>query len=630
MAQRNYRYHTESKKAIKLFEMATDQYDLRKNVAAQNYLLEALEEDPKFIEAHTLLGDVYFDLRKFEEAAGSYRSAILVDSTFFPKTYMNLARAEMQLRDYKQAISSINSYLRFSDLSKQNVLQANAMLELARFRSDLIARPVPFKPLNLGPGINTEFNEYIPTITADNQTLIFTRRFPKTEQTYNNLNYEEEDLYSSIFVDEQWIEAVPLSRNINSDGNEGSQCLSPDGKILFFTACDRKSGYGSCDIYYSKKSGNDWSLPQNIGRGINSEHWESQPSISADGKKLYFVSNRPGGKGLHDIWMSEINENGFWTKAVNLGDSINTRGKEFYPFIHPDNRTLYFSSDGHMGMGSMDIFYSRKTDDHVWSKPVNIGYPINDTGLEHGLVVSNDGLKGYFASERFDGMGNLDLYSFDLYEAARPQVVSYIKGIVYDSESKSPLEAEFEIVNLETGELLIQASSDKVNGEFLISLPAGKDYALNVSRPGYLFYSDHFSSSEAVSRDKAYLLDVAMKKTKAGESVVLRNIFFESNSFVLLDRSKAELDKLLRFLEDNPGVGIEISGHTDDVGSDADNLLLSKNRAEAVYNFLIKRGIASSRLMYKGFGESAPLADNSTEEGRASNRRTEFKIISVE
>jgi len=387
---------------------------------------------------------------------------------------------------------------------------------------------------------------------------------------------------------------------------------------------------GSCDIYQAFRKGNKWGMPRNLGGPVNSSKWESQPSISADGKTLYFVSNRSGGSGGMDIWVTQLAPNNEWTIPRNLGDKINTPFSEETPFIHPDGKTLYFTSDGHVGMGEKDIYVTRKDADGTWSEPKNLGYPINTWNDEQGLFVAASGENAYFSSDRKGGYGKLDLYSFKLYEEARPTRVTYVKGKVKDKETGKPLGAKFELIDLATSEVVIESSSDQIDGKFLVTLPVDHEYALNVSLDEYLFYSEHFSLPKEQDITKPYRMDVDLQPIKFGEKVVLKNIFFETASFDLLPESTVELDKLVAFMNNNASIHIEIGGHTDNVGKPEDNQLLSENRSKSVRQYLIDHAIPEGRIQYKGYAERQPIDTNETPEGRANNRRTEFKVVSGE
>ncbi|MBX7182583.1 MAG: OmpA family protein, partial [Bacteroidia bacterium] len=417
-----------------------------------------------------------------------------------------------------------------------------------------------------------------------------------------------------------------LGPPINTDGNEGAQCISPDGQWIFMTACNRRDGEGSCDIYISHKTANGWSEPRNPKSPLNSAKWESQPGFSVDGKTLYFSSNRPGGKGGMDIWYSTFVTGKGWGEPKNLV-IVNTPGNEQSPFIHPDDQTLYFSSNGLPGMGEADLFYCRRQPDGYWGIPQNLGYPINTPGDEQSLIVSATGDTAFISTDKKGGFGNLDIYSFALYPEARPQTVTYFKGKITDKDNRQPLEANFELIDIATGEIKARSSSTPGTGEFLVSLPMNRNYALNVSKDNYLFFSESFELKGSNSASKPVFKNVELSPIKAGEKVVLKNIFFDSNKFDLKSESNAELDKLVELLKKNPSMKIEISGHTDNIGNKTANKTLSENRAKSVIDFLISKGIESGRLVPKGYGDEKPIDSNETETGRANNRRTEMTIL---
>lgn len=609
-------YSTKSKSAIKLYESAKSVLEINDFAIAERELTQAIKTDNRFIEAHLLLGDVYRIKQDYLKAKDSYKNAFAINPYFAPERYFYLADVELKTGDYEQAIKDFNFFKQNGKPNPDKVTLTDKLIRDCDFAIDAIKNPVAFNPVNLGPEINTKYHEYMASLSTDGETLIFTR------QINNN-----EDFYKSVKKDKQWQTAQYLSENINTPNyNEGAQCISPDGRFLFFTGCNRPDGMGRCDIYVSEKQGNNWSKPVNLGAPINTGGWESQPSLSADGSTLYFVSDRAGGFGSYDIWMSKLDDNAKWQTPVNLGPSINTPFDEQSPFIHPDNETLYFSSNGWPGLGNKDLFISRKSESGDWQNPVNLGYPINSYGEETGLSISSDGTIAFFSSNNYNGLGGFDIYSFDLPQSLRPKPVNYIKGNVFDAITKKPLNALVEIVELGTGNSLYGSYSDKVDGSFLAVLPNNKKYALNVFEDGYLFYTEGFST-ERYSQSEPILLDVPLNKIRVGNKVILKNIFFDTNKYDIKDESKSELAVLIDFLNENKNVAIEIQGHTDDVGDDKANLMLSENRAKAVYNYLIKGGIDMRRLRYRGFGENAPIDSNDTVKGRANNRRTEFLIV---
>lgn len=621
------RYYSANKKAIAQYEKTIKYWLQGKTVQAIKGFEKTLEIAPDFIEANFMLGDIYIDTKDMEKAKKYYLNGVLTDSSYYTKGWYWLANIEMNDGNYDMAKQYFSIFLTLDKDNKDLQPLANKGIKEAEFREYAIANPIPFTPQNMGKMINTPYDEYLPALTADEQTLVITRKEPR-KSTTTAMTPEEEDFYiSTLDTNGNWTMAERVSEPLNSNDNEGAQCISQDGRFIVFTICG-EGGLGSCDLYWSKKIGDRWSKPRNLGAAVNSRYWDSQPSFSIDGKTLYFTSNRPGGKGGKDIWKTTLNENGRWNKAVNLGNSINTTQDETCPFIHYDDQTLYFASNGHIGMGGFDIFYSRKLNDTTWSMPTNIGYPINTSGEEMNLIVGASGNTAIFSSDKLDGYGGQDLYSFELYEDARPVPTTYMKGIVFDEKTNQPLAADFRIIDLENENEVVSATADPVTGSFLISLPVNKNYALNVSMDGYLFHSENIELLSGTP-DEPFLKNVGMKQLSVGESVVLKNVFFETNKYDLKDESRVELMKLHSFMQNNPAVSIEISGHTDNVGNDNDNQTLSENRAQAIYNFLIENGIEADRLSYKGYGETQPIDTNDTEEGRANNRRSEFKIKEI-
>jgi outer membrane protein OmpA-like peptidoglycan-associated protein len=606
-------YTTSNKEAIRTFGKARQSLDYQLYDQAIIQLTTAVELDPDFLEAQNQLADLLRLTKKSKEAIPHYLKIIAVDPDFNRSVYLNIGEAEVNIADYKQAQIHLQKFLTYTTISPNSKRFAEHLLANCSFAIEAMQHPVPFKPVNLGPQINSANDEYMPVITADESLLIFTRKI-------NN----NEDFYKSNKVGGKWNNAAYLSNKINTtEYNEGAQSITPDGRFLFFTGCDRPDGLGKCDIYVSKKDSDDWGLPNNLGAPLNSGAWESQPSISSDGKTLYFVSNRKGGYGGYDIWKSTLTEKG-WSEPENLGPNINTPFDEQSPFIHPDDNTLYFSSNGWPGMGNMDVFLSRRGKDGQWQQPENLGYPINTSADDGGLTLNTNGDQAYLSSNNLQGYGGFDIYSFEMPMALRPQIVTYVKGFITDAKTQQPLNANVEIVDLQTNKAVYKKTSGS-DGKFLSTLTYGKDYGLNISKKGYLFYSENLSLRS--ENKKQFDINVPLREIEAGNKVVLKNIFFDTNKYDIKSESKTELDKLIGFLNDNPQVHIEISGHTDDVGDDILNKTLSQNRAKAVYQYLILQHIDAARLVYKGYGKSQPIAQNTSDEGRQLNRRTEFKIM---
>ena len=528
------------KKAERAYAKAVEFYQQSADKKAKDLAEQALRQDATFIKSYLLLGQLSENEQNIEEAIAFYLKGLADNDPKNIWGYWKVGMLEFQQGNYSEAQTHLQHFLSFEGQSKKHIKSANRLLINCLFALEALQNPVPFQPENMGKQINSKWEEYLPSISADGSYFVFTRRGPHQE------NIVSEDFFASTLKDGEWSVAETLGQTLNSFGNEGAQCLSSDGKILFFTACDREDGFGRCDIYVSFLGAQGWSLAQNIGPSVNSPHWESQPSISPDGKDLYFVSNRPGGQGKMDIWKSTLTPQGSFGKPINLGKTINTADDEMSPFIHTDNQTLYFASKGHVGMGDFDLFLSRRT--HAlekWANPENLGYPINTHEVENSLIVASDGLTAYFASNK-SGYGQEDIFWFELPESVQPN----------------------QVVGLE--------------------------------------------------------LDII--RQESGAEIILENVHFAHNSYELDKSSFEELDKLIAYLHKHPEVNIVIEGHTDNVGGEAANQLLSENRAKAVYTYVVDALIEKSRLTYIGYGEVKPLAANITEEGRAQNRRTSFRI----
>jgi outer membrane protein OmpA-like peptidoglycan-associated protein/tetratricopeptide (TPR) repeat protein len=621
-------YSTNNKKAIKLFEEAKHANESNLFSKSLELLNNAKDLDSTFLEVYLLKSDIYQELDSVSLQIKSLEAAIRINTTKFPKLHYTLGNAYYRSGFYQKAVDSYKKYLEIAGEKGTFVGKARKNIEKCTGAVKLLNHPVPFKSVNLGPNINSEDDEYWPSITVDGKTIIFTRLVGGNSPS-GKRKMAQEDFYTSQLVNNQWQPSEPMS-SINTIYNEGAQSISSDGKLLFFTACTRHDGIGSCDLYFSRNKGGKWSTPKNAGEPVNSTAWESQPSISANGESLYFVSNRKGGKGGMDIWKCNLlgfssMDSPIWGNPINLGDSINTPGNEMSPFIHSDGKTLYFASDYWPGMGGYDIFYSRLKNDSVWSKPMNIGYPINSFKDEQGLVVDAAGKNAYYSSDR-PGSKGMDIYSFELYKDARPTPVTYIKGKVVDSETGLPLCAKVELIDLDNSKSAIKGESCWEKGEFLMCLPLGKEYAFNISMEGYLFYSQNFQLKEKMDFIDPYVLEIKLKKIEIGGSVVLRNVFFNTASFELLPESKIELQRLIDFLITNKTLYIELEGHTDNVGGEEMNQKLSESRAKEVYKYLINKGIEENRMIFRGYGFSQPIISNETPEGRALNRRTEFRI----
>jgi outer membrane protein OmpA-like peptidoglycan-associated protein/tetratricopeptide (TPR) repeat protein len=614
---------SKSRKAIDNYNRGLQSFTVNDYQTAERYLSNAIREDSAFIHAWLVLAEVYEDWKKPEFAIAAYQRAIQINPGFYSYALVKLANLEYRQARYSEALKHYKQFLELpGDKNEKHIEKSNDGIARCIFSLEAISHPVDFKPISLGPAINTTEDEYWPSLSADEQTLVVTRL---VKSVFGG-GMKQEDFYISQRINDEWGPLTDAGYPLNSPDNEGAQSISADGRLMVFTGCNRKDGLGRCDLYLSRREGDHWTIPVNMEGPVNTKYTETQPSLSADGKTLYFASDRPGGKGFVDLWVSHWKEDGKWTTPVNLGDTVNTRGSEMSPFIHPDGRTLYLASDGHLGLGGYDLFVCRLDSNGHWTKPENLGYPINTNKDEFGLIVNSTGSRAYFASDIGENNGR-DIYYFDLPIPVRPNQVSFMKGIVYDKETQQRLRADFELIDLHTRKVENQSQSDSITGEFIVCIPVNRNYMLNVSKRGYLFYSENFSMTGIYLSDKPFLKDIPLNPLRVGEVVVLKNIFYETDSYALKEESVAELDKLVRFLMDNPHIKIEISGHTDNTGTPDYNLGLSDNRAKAVADYLINASIAADRLVCRGYGLTKPVASNETEEGRAQNRRTEIKII---
>jgi len=604
-----------NKRAQAAFAEAGRALRMQDRSRAEQLLLDAVARDPAFATAWQQLGDVYRQDDRYEKAVTAYQKVLETDATLTPLTLFGLGESLLFTGQYASAKRYLERYRALGGLGKKSLAQIDKYLIDCVFSLENQQTGEPYVPKKLGSGINTADDEYFPKLTANNKTIIFTRK------TKNRENF-----YESHLIGEEWTEAEKLIGFVNSDDfNEGAHCISPDGKYLFFTGCNRPDGMGSCDIYVSRQENGVWAEPHNLGAPINTRGWESQPAISADGRTLYFVSNRQGGMGGHDIYKSTLGGDGSWSAPQNLGRNINTPFDESSPHIHADNRTLYFASDGWPGFGRKDIFMSQMDETGEWSVPQNMGRWINDFRDQTALHVSMNGRIAHLASQ--DSTGQLDIFCFTLPEHLQPQSVAFIKGKVLHFQGGVPLDAKIRVIRTDGNEVVFEDWSDPEDGEFLATLPIGSGYAVHVEKEGFLFGSQQYALDDPRHTNEEFAATILLKPIEKGAFGQLNNIYFDIDKADLLPQSTADVEMLWRFLMLNPHVSIEIGGHTDNTGNEQANQMLSENRAKAVRDFLVNKDIPPNRITVKGYGQSVPVADNETEEGRRLNRRTEFRIL---
>jgi outer membrane protein OmpA-like peptidoglycan-associated protein/tetratricopeptide (TPR) repeat protein len=620
-------------KAEKTFEKAVRAYRQYSYPESIAYLNEVIRMEPEYTDAYFMLGLIYIEGKRMNlnAARSNFEEVIELCPQYDPYAYFHLARIAYGAEEYDKAKDYIAVFLEDVDRirSDEDYNEAVAIEEYATFYEEVLDNPVPFDPKPV-PGISTLEDEYLPIISPDNELALFTRRIkipPRRDDITPQVKYRERFMVSRR-KDGLFEKGEMMPHPFNLNDNEGGATLTIDNKELFYTLCKYTADnrYYNCDICYSRKKFGTWSEIKNLGDRVNlSNSWESQPSVTSDGKTLYFVSDRPGGYGGYDIYKTSRDTTGRWKAPQNLGPVINTSGNEKSPFIHTDSQTLYFSSDGKMGLGGYDIFFAKLDSSGRWSEPVNIGYPINSFDDDVGFFVSTDGHHGYFASNKFEGNGGWDLYSFNLYEGARPEKVLFVKGNVINAEEKDYKNTRVQLKSVSSRKVT-DIPVDTVTGKYVAAVLFRDDYILTVKQKGYVNESRYIARVDPKNVEPLNF-PIDLKPIEVGMSYRLNDVYFAFNAFDLPRESRMVIGEFYRFLHDNPTLKVSIEGHTDNIGKEEDNLLLSQRRAKAVYDHLISLGIAPSRLAYKGFGESLPIATNQTDEGRAKNRRTEFVII---
>lgn len=626
----------DNKKAVKQFEKASDAYKAGNYTSAYQYLKIAVEEDPLYADANYMLALINLKKEKKNIKAAKFYLLETIRSCaeYEPYAYYYLADIFYGENKYDSCAKMIKVFLKDVDKIKSDkeYEYANQLLKFSQFYTDIYANPVPFEP-KVVEGISTSLDEYLPIISPDNELALFTRK-TKLEQQRTafqqaDVKFKEKFIVSQKQFDGSFDEGEPMPAPFNVQDNEGGATLTIDNRFIYYTVCKYTDGgnYYNCDICSSENKNGVWQPIKNLGRNVNTpNNWESQPTVSADGKTIYFVSDRKGGYGGYDIWITHKQDNGEWSVPENAGPNINSPGNEKTPFLHSDSQTLYFGSDGWLGLGGYDIFYMKLGKEKEWKQPKNIGYPINTPDDETGFFVSTDGKQGYFTSNKLKGKGGWDLYTFDLYEDARPEKVLFIKGELKDGKTDQPIPARIELKNMKTKQIT-NIPVDSTTGKYVAVVAFRNDYLMTIKKEDYAFESKYFSINDP-HLSGAVTHNTEIKKIEVGESYQLKDINFATNSYDLTQESKNIIDGFIDFLKENPRVKVEIQGHTDDVGDDKANLILSDNRAKAVYEYMVIRNISPLRLSYKGYGETKPIANNQTEEGKAKNRRTVFVIKS--
>jgi outer membrane protein OmpA-like peptidoglycan-associated protein len=643
----------ENKKAIALYEKALDKKKYKKEERME-FLRKAIELEPDYAEANFQLGVELVTYSKlndspFTPAIPFFKKAVEVCPQIHsePYYYIGFDYYERLIND--TAIMWLEKFIQFKDDDDKKFSErdyageidnAKGMIKYAKKESALKKKIVAFDP-KVVPGISTKQSEYLPCISPDQQLFFFTRTVPddnKSKTPWVTDKEREVFMQSKRGADGQFDEGKLMPYPFNQTSNEGGATVTIDNKVLYYAQSRPEGGSSlNTDIYYTSCIGGQWSEIKKVPVINHPVYWDSQPSISKDGNTMIFASDRPGGYGKLDLWITYRDpSNRMWTTPKNLGPKINTPENEKTPFLHSDSETLYFSSDGLFGFGGFDIFYARKDEKGAWKTPENIGSPINDEGDDAGFFVSGDASTGYFCSYNEGkvagkGIGKYDVYQFELYKEARPQAVIIVKGEIKKEDAKPLTNFSVEVKNLRTHEKT-QAVVDSVTGHYAVALLVDKNKNDNIvitaNADNHAFTSQVVKvDSKVTFKDPPKTEVMPIQKAEKGKSFVLNNIYYSTGAADLYPESFLILDEFAEYLKEHPKMKVEIQGHTDNVGGVADNIKLSQDRANNTMKYLISKGVNTDNITAKGYGPNKPIADNTTVEGKAKNRRTEFMIL---
>lgn len=607
-----------SKKELKRLGLVEQHVNKKEFAKALNSLLPLYDKHPTCLDVLYFYGLIAYHYEDREKAISSFNKIYNTKPDYQKTISYAIGKLYFDESDYEKAMEPLEYFIDHYPESHY-AHYAEEYISLSRQRLHILSDTLTqFTPYRLPAGVNTDLPEYFPALSVDNKSLIFTRRVAGQEDIY----------ISQLDSLGQWQAATPMTSMNTPDGNEGGHTISADGRVFIFTACRTRGTYGGCDLFISyRDSEGKWSAAQNMGPDINTAAWEAQPSLSPDKNILYFTSNRDGKKSK--IYYALLQEDGSYGNVQRIGKPIDSPGNDWAPFIAYDNETLYFSSDGHPGLGNRDLFLSRKDSLGNWSQPINLGPPLNTAKEEGTIFINSTATKGYITSDKD---GSLDIYEFQPDSSIAPKAVTYVEGYVYDSTSHEKLLADISVLRLRDSTVIGRFRSSR-DGYYLAVLPMGEKYAFWVEKENYLFHSSHHTLTGSHGIHAPMTIDIpliAIKDIEGSTGIILRNILYEIASSKLLPDAYPELNKLLDFMEENPGINIHIIGHTDDVGTAEDNQTLSEDRARSVVNYLIAHGIEASRLSSEGKGKSQALVPNDSEENRAINRRTEVRILNPE
>ncbi|UOQ53177.1 OmpA family protein [Hymenobacter cellulosivorans] len=640
------------KEAQKEIKTGDEWYDMdppRYELALPHYL-EAQKFNPNNARLNLRIGDCYLHSGYKPRALPYIQKAFELNKDIDPSIHYMLGRSLHLNAKWTEAIAEYKAAQPAATGKNSAAILATISKKIQECENGRKLEQKPSRVFidNAGPSVNSPYADYGPVISADESVILFTSR--RDNSTGKERDPETggffEDIYQSTRTGSGWSPARNLGKPVNNEGHDATVGLSPDGQRMLVYLEDNGG-----DLHESELKGAAWRKPEKMGARINSRAHESSAAYTPDGRNLYFVSDKPGGLGNRDIYKIEIEGRG---QAVNLGSTINTPYGEEGVFLHPDGKTMYFSSEGHNSMGGYDIFKS-VFENGKWSQPENLGWPINTPDDDVFFVISASGRHGYYSSFRDDGLGSKDIYQITFLGAEKPPVLSQedqllasraqpvkeaslappvpiataqvtiLKGVVTDEATKQPLEATIDVVDNSRNELIASFRANAQSGRYLVSLPSGVNYGIVVRQEGYLFHSENFDLPAGAAYSEV-VKDIALKKLDVGVKVVLNNIFFDFDKATLRKESTAELERLQKLLTETPALRLEISGHTDNVGKAEYNKDLSQRRAKSVVDYLVGKGVDKGRLTFAGYGDTQPVAPNTTKGGRQLNRRTEFKV----
>jgi len=622
-------------KAIRTLKIAQRYINKSDFETAKIHLKKTIRIKKDFAVAHRELGKVYLMLKEYDDAIKSYEKSFDLNPRLSRAAYYECGEAHFRLGDFHTAAELFKKYetlkgsrytnkRKEQDLEKQHDLSANTRKENYEFALAAIKNPLSDQPLTLGGKINSPKDDYLPSMASNGDIMIFT-----SEMTYSPVDMPTgENVFIAKKIDNEWLDPIGIGSLINSPVNEGMAKLAANERYMYFAACQREDSKGGCDIYKAKMENFRVTDVFPLEGELNSDNWDSQPSITCDGMTMYFSSAREGGYGGADIWVSYLRPNGSWSEAQNLGPEINTKGDEEAPFIAPDGATIYFASTGLPGMGDGDIFIARRKkegDKYTWLKPKNMGYPINSTFQEVGIFLKPDGYTAYFASSRLNGFGGLDIYEVELNEDFQPNNMVLLEGQVTDNLTGEPLEVEIEILR-DDEKWMLQSDED---GRYFLCLSSRQAYAFTVAAPNYEYFSEAAFLPEQ-DNSIPFVFDISLVPNNIPSRDVLTeedndvhlNFYFDFDDFSLNDKTRKQLAKLTQRLKKEKEWEIEVIGYADNVGSTAYNQLLSEKRAQSIVAYLKDEGIIVDKLRLEGRGSTGE-SSLTTPIGSEKDRRVE-------